>query len=168
MGHEIPISYGCGVCGNEVNSSEPIEDEYDGTWLCPKCAETYKSEEEIFSRAIEHYGEPVQVLKCIEELAELGKQLCLAIKADNEKSDEYIVHMCSLFINIDGIARTPALVGCLEMDNHPVVEHLISELADVAITTTTMQKMFTTPEEFEKVKQAKLTRLIERINGDDK
>jgi hypothetical protein len=29
-----------------------------------------------------------------------------------------------------------------------------------------MLKIFTTPEEFEKVKQAKLSRLVERMNGD--
>jgi hypothetical protein len=48
----------------------------------------------------------------------------------------------------------------------PDTKAITSELADVSITTQQMLKIFTTPEEFEKAKRAKLSRLAERMRGD--
>jgi superfamily II helicase len=165
----IPISYGCDVCGESVNISEPIENEYDGAWLCPKCAETYKSEEEILSSAIAHYGEPAQVLKCIEELAELMEVLADILASQSPDSNE-TRNICDRAAHIGiqcAVAQTKNNVH-FSADGYDEKEHaewLVSELADVSITTSQMRKMFTTPEEFEKVKQAKLSRLADMISG---
>jgi hypothetical protein len=44
-----------------------------------------------------------------------------------------------------------------------LIDNIVSELADVFITATQTLKIFSTPEEFQKVKDIKLNRLKERI-----
>jgi hypothetical protein len=138
-----------------------------------EAVEVTNTESEILSRAISHYGEPAQVLKCIEELCELGIELCRSLESitetdyDTYKETEEEINktelqneLASAFYrikNMDGNDYT--------LDKRRQTE-VTSELADVSITTQQMLKIFTTPEEFEKVKQAKLSRLVERMNGD--
>jgi hypothetical protein len=45
------------------------------------------------------------------------------------------------------------------------IDEVVLELADVSITTSQMLKIFTTPKEFEKIKQQRLSRLAKRMNG---
>lgn len=122
--------------------------------------------DEILSHAISHYGEPANVLKCIEELAELGEALCDAISASDNSADNAIYYTQTLFFTIvneiKAITEDDGVSLCI---NPETVENATEELADAAITTTIMQKMFTTPEEFEKVKQAKLNRLKNRMQN---
>jgi hypothetical protein len=123
------------------------------------------NEDEILSSAIAHFGENAQVLKCIEELCELGIELCRSLESITETEEEINKtelqnELASAFYqikNMDGNDYT--------LDKRRQTE-VTSELADVSITTQQMLKIFTTPEEFEKVKQAKLSRLVERMNGD--
>jgi len=167
MNDLIPISYDCDVCGESVNSGEPIEDEYDGAWLCPKCAETYKSEEEILSSAISHYGEPAQVLKCIEELAELQIELIQSLDTMVNEENKPWCHLHQIEQEARCIWHWTQEINQKDITMYDDIQvgKVVSELADVSITTSQMIKLFTTPEEFEKAKQAKLTRLADMISG---
>lgn len=128
-------------------------------------------EEATLKKAISHYGEPGQVVKCIEELAELQAALCMHVKC-LDKGD---VLTATVMGNISDHA-TYAIRACKEylLVGEPKIriagcsthKHLVSELADVSITTSQMKLIFTTPEEFEKAKQEKLSRLEERMRGD--
>lgn len=122
--------------------------------------------DEILSRAITHYGEPAQVLKCIEELAELGSELTTTIYSENNGEQ---AALDSINYQLCGIAdMCKNTIKNLKTEEDCICHKSItSELADVSITTSQMLKIFSNREEFEKVKQAKLTRLADRINGGD-
>jgi len=130
---------------------------------------TIINEDEILSSAIAHYGEPAQVLKCIEELAELMEVLADILASQSPDSNE-TRNICDHAAHIGiqcAVAQTKNNVH-FSADGYDEKEHaewLVSELADVFITTSQMRKMFTTPEEFEKVKQFKLRRLADTISG---
>ncbi len=123
------------------------------------------TEDEILSRAISHYGEPAQVLKCIEELAELSNDLLKSLETHDEVAQIWLDRLKDLSAEAAVIARhrVPRPKVVRKYTSYGI----ISELADVDITTSQMRKMFTTPDEFEKAKQAKLSRLAKRMNRGD-
>ena len=129
----------------------------------------FVSDDEILSSAIEHYGEPAQVLKCIEESVELALALSCTIVADNQYFKESMVRLTTVLNDAMYISKyeVPSTTSEIKMYtvNSESVKAIVSELADVSITTSQMIKLFTTPEEFEKAKQAKLSRLADMISG---
>lgn len=131
-----------------------------------EAVEVTNTESEILSRAISHYGEPAQVLKCIEELAELAVELCHPLYSRDEEDDCRLLYLERAAKAMRDYAKE---ITCPFVGIHKKkIDHasVASELADVSITTSQMKKIFTTSDEFEKVKQAKLSRLVERMNGD--
>jgi len=135
-----------------------------------EAVEVTNTESEILSRAISHYGEPAQVLKCIEELAELTISLgChLSCKPSDVITDivlgnilqytEYTKKACKEYL--------PELCSKVHLDNVENHKNVASELADVSLTTSQMLKIFNCLEEVEKIKQEKLSRLEARMRGD--
>lgn len=126
-----------------------------------------KKEEEILSKAIAHYGEPAQVLKCIEELCELGLALTSTLSADNQYFIESMVQLADrLRDGIDIVKyEVPATTSEIRLytGNSHTIREVISELVDVEITTKQIRKILTTEEEFKDAKDFKLNRLKERI-----
>ena len=109
-------------------------------------------------------------MKCIEESVELALALSCTIVADNQYFKESMVRLTTVLNDAMYISKyeVPSTTSEIKMYtvNSESVKAIVSELADVSITTSQMIKLFTTPEEFEKAKQAKLTRLADRMNGD--
>jgi hypothetical protein len=126
------------------------------------------SENEILSRAISHYGEPAQVLKCIEELAELAVELCHPLYSRDEEDDCRLLYLERAAKAMRDYAKE---ITCPFVGIHKKkIDHasVASELADVSLTTTQMLKIFNCSEEVEKIKQEKLSRLEARMGGDEK
>jgi hypothetical protein len=125
-------------------------------------------EEEIRTEAIKHYGKPAQVLKCIEELAELQIELIQSLDTMVNEENKPWCHLHQIEQEARCIWHWTQEINPkdITMYDDIRVDKIVSELADVSITTSQMKKIFTTSDEFEKVKQAKLSRLVERMNGD--
>jgi hypothetical protein len=125
-----------------------------------------KKEEEILSKAIAHYGEPAQVLKCIEELAELQLSLYRTL-ASYRPSDQHLLNYIRDHAE-DDITICKNIVVSELITSPYKIDEVVLELADVEITTKQVRKILTTEEEFKKAKEFKLNRLEERIEGDSK
>jgi hypothetical protein len=133
-----------------------------------EAVEVTNTESEILSRAISHYGEPVQVLKCIEELAELQIELIQSLDTMVNEENKPWCHLHQIEQEARCIWHWTQEINQKDITMYDDIQvgKVVSELADVSITTSQMKKIFTTSDEFEKVKQAKLSRLVERMNGD--
>jgi hypothetical protein len=167
----------CARCGRGFQVNDEAENH---AFYCPDCCAgtdpdehfvlVPPTEDEILSRAISHYGEPTQVLKCIEELAELGVELITALSGDSH------------YFRIDAVELTRCLNNVIDMCKYELpsdtseiklrvlsetdINDIASELTDVALTTSQMLKIFNCLEEVEKIKQEKLSRLEARMGGD--
>jgi hypothetical protein len=119
-------------------------------------------------KAIAHYGEPAQVLKCIEELAELQIELIQSLDTMVNEENKPWCHLHQIEQEARCIWHWTQEINQKDITMYDDIQvgKVVSELADVSITTSQMKKIFTTSDEFEKVKQAKLSRLVERMNGD--
>jgi hypothetical protein len=95
-------------------------------------------EDEILTRAIEHFGQNCQARKTQEELAEL----IVAISHDLKNN-----------------ASTP-------VEAKERWEHVVEEIADVEIMLEQLKIAYDCKERVKVVKQAKLSRLVERMRGD--
>jgi hypothetical protein len=125
------------------------------------------SSDEILSQAISHYGEPFQLLKCVEELAELGSELADHLTSTDPHVVNALQYIAGVLYNVRDECKSVTPEDELHWKMEvPDTKAITSELADVSITTQQMLKIFTTPEEFEKAKRAKLSRLAERMRGD--
>ncbi len=124
------------------------------------------NEDEILSSAIAHFGENAQVLKCIEELAELIEALSISLNPRDYEDNYRRLYLERGARAIREYTRNIATVN-LQKPKTSHISEVIEELADVSITTSQMKKIFTTPEEFEKIKQQKLSRLAKRMNRGD-
>jgi hypothetical protein len=133
-----------------------------------EAVEVTNTESEILSRAISHYGEPAQVLKCIEELAELQIELIQSLDTMVNEENKPWCHLHQIEQEARCIWHWTQEINQKDITMYDDIQvgKVVSELADVSITTSQMKKIFTTSDEFEKVKQAKLSRLVERMNGD--
>jgi hypothetical protein len=120
--------------------------------------------DEILSSAIAHYGEPAQVLKCIEELAELQLSLYRTL-ASYRPSDQHLLNYIRDHAE-DDITICKNIVVSELITSPYKIDEVVLELADVEITTKQVRKILTTEEEFKKAKEFKLNRLEERIEGD--
>lgn len=90
--------------------------------------------DDIIRRAISTYGDTMQLTVAIEELSELQKELCKAIRVYNTE----------------------------DVNNY--VDNIIEEIADVEIMLSQLKVIFAIrDEEIERVKDFKLTRLEARI-----
>jgi hypothetical protein len=118
--------------------------------------------EEILSKAIAHYGEPAQVLKCIEELAELAEALVFTLNGDNRENIQYENIAFDMAVTKTA-CKTATIKNTDVVYDGELIDNIVSELADVFITATQTLKIFSTPEEFQKVRDIKLNRLKERI-----
>lgn len=134
--------------------------------MVPRSSQTEEGkEDEILSSAIAHFGEPAQVLKCIEELAELTEALSISLNSCDEEDNYRLLYLERGARAIREYTRDITAVD-LQKPKASHISEVVEELADVSITTQQMLKIFTTPEEFEKAKRAKLSRLAERMRGD--
>jgi hypothetical protein len=120
------------------------------------------SSEKILSKAIAHYGEPAQVLKCIEELAELAEALVFTLNGDNRENIQYENIAFDMAVTKTA-CKTAIIKNTDVVYDGELIDNIVSELADVFITATQILKIFSTQEEFQKVKDIKLNRLKERI-----
>jgi hypothetical protein len=118
------------------------------------------SSEKILSKAIAHYGEPAQVLKCIEELAELAEALVFTLNGDNRENIQYENIAFDMAVTKTA-CKTATIKNTDVVYDGELIDNIVSELADVFITATQALKIFSTPEEFQKVKDIKLNRLKE-------
>lgn len=154
-----PIKTQCFHCGRTFNAYPLDPDGYE--------IRLDVSEDEILSRAISHYGEPAQVLKCIEELAELIHELTTSIYSTHEVAGQSIQFISRASDTIADECRRFILPYNETLNKRqPDIGKIVSELADVSITTSQMLKIFNCLEEVEKIKQEKLSRLEERMGGD--
>jgi len=159
MTWDFRISYECGVCGKEVNNGEPIEDEYDGTWLCADCSKTYMSEAAKYRSIIEHYGEPAQVLKAIEEMTELICDLLLGFDTYDEVTIDDIDYMWSKIDTVRRFAQYHVNIESCEFDK-AVSKSVKLECADVENMLDQLRLMFGS---WENKRVEKLDRTMERI-----
>ena len=89
---------------------------------------------ELIDQVCDYYGPHNQVIKAIEELSELQKELCKALLLDD-----------------------------LKLTNIPT-ENIIDELADVEIICTQLRHILSITEQVDARKEFKINRLKERIN----
>jgi hypothetical protein len=122
------------------------------------------SSEKILSKAIAHYGEPAQFLKCCEECMELALELVDSVTAKDNRAVNSLQYIGGALANsIDEIKAIELSEGLRWKSTVRDVKAITSELADVDITTKQVRKILTTEKEFQKVKDIKLNRLKERI-----
>lgn len=112
---------------------------------------------DIERRAIETYGEPMQMVVCMEECAELIEAICDTFESFIFKRMRTLAKVIKAACKY--LRKHPRKVKILETFSMPYrLMHLREELADVTITTDQMRMIFgpTLIEE-----DAKLTRLAE-------
>jgi hypothetical protein len=124
------------------------------------------NEDEILSSAIAHFGENAQVLKCIEELAELIEALSITLDSRDDEDNYRLLYLERGARAIREYTRDITTVN-LQRTKASYISEVVEELADVSITTSQMLKIFNCHEEVEKIKQQKLSRLAKRMNGCD-
>lgn len=118
---------------------------------------------ETLQKAITHYGEPVQVLKAIEELAEL-------IEAINEYCECHWEGFYTRRIaNASELIKTFAALGIQENNHYqeyrtPISKKAIAtEIADVRIMLQQLEMFLVKPEEVQEQIDFKVKRLEERM-----
>ena len=177
----MPISYPTpGTDSDEHHILPPVRVDGDEIRIfkttqhqCAYCARRWTessrdTEAEILSRAISHYGEPAQVLKCIEELAELINILIECHLTCDESEFITGVVLGNISIRSEYIAKAcreylPEIRATLRLENVEQTTMLAGELADVSLTTSQMLKIFNCSGEVERIKQEKLSRLEARM-----
>lgn len=156
----MSLVYECNQCHKETFNGDMVE----GHWICAKCQKNIDDTNRILLKAIAHYGEPAQVLKCIEELAELQLSLYRTL-ASYRPSDQHLLNYIRDHAE-DDITICKNIVVSELITSPYKIDEVVLELADVEITTKQVRKILTTEEEFKKAKEFKLNRLEERIKGD--
>ena len=101
-----------------------------------------KSDKEIMQKAINTYGLENQMIKTIEELAELSQSLSKALVRLNSKSD------ASLSVDLKS------------------VDNIFEEMADVEIMLEQCEMMFKCETEVQNWKEKKIARLAERLKNE--
>ena len=104
---------------------------------------------EICTEAVNHYGELTQIVKAVEEMSELTKELC---KVYAESMEQYCEH-CKIdpHLNAGAIYR---------------VEEIAEEIADVEIMLEQLKIICAIHGEVDNFRDQKLQRLQRRINSD--
>lgn len=131
-----------------------------------------KKEEEILSKAIAHYGEPAQVLKCIEELAELGIELSGTITADNKYFRKDMVDLVRCLTNVVNFCKydIPSTTSEIRMlpPNEERYSDIAQETADVRIMLQQLEMFLVSPEEVHDQIDFKVKRLEKRMKEEVK
>ena len=120
----------------------------------------------ISERALEHFGYPHQILKCIEELQELTVELA-DVLTGNELSDSVKLTMISrkARANLEYIRKNIRLSG-VNFDERQRVA-IMYEIADVMITLHQMLVIFDIDNHIDKYMTEKTQRLDGMIPGGD-
>ena len=120
----------------------------------------------ISERALEHFGYPHQILKCIEELQELTVELA-DVLTGNELSDSVKLTMISrkARANLEYIRKDIRLSG-VNFDERQRVA-IMYEIADVLITLHQMLLIFDIDNHIDKYMTEKTQRLDAMISGGD-
>ena len=118
----------------------------------------------LSERALEHFGYPHQILKCIEELQELTVELA-DVLTGNELSDSVKLAMIArkARANLEYIRKNIRLSGANFDERQRVA--IMYEIADVMITLHQMLVIFDTDNQIYVYKAEKAKRLDAMISG---
>jgi hypothetical protein len=120
------------------------------------------NDDEILSRAIEHYGEPAQVLKCIEELAELAEALVFTLNGGNRENIQYENIAFDMTITKTA-CKTATLKNTEVIHDEERIQKIVTEIADVRIVLDQLEMFLVKPEEVQEQINYKVKRLEQRI-----
>lgn len=164
----MSLVYECNQCHKETFNGDMVE----GHWICAKCQKNIDDTNRILLKVIAHYGEPAQVLKCIEELAELGIELSGTITADNKYFRKDMVDLVRCLTNVVNFCKydIPSTTSEIRMlpSNEERYSDIVQETADVRIMLQQLEMFLVSPEEVHDQIDFKVKRLEERIEGDSK
>ena len=118
------------------------------------------TDDEKYRAIIDHYGEPAQVLKAIEEMAELIRELTSCLKSNNLESEVILTKVFDCADHINTLSSNDLFSDTLEMGDDSGNGFVMSECADVENMLSQLRIIFGS---WEDKRVEKLDRTMERI-----